>query len=175
MFKGQVHDGNAYILGGINGHAGLFSNAPDLVKFLRAYLRPDGSTFLNATTVKLMSTEYNTSQRSRALGWNTNDAGIQMCTDWPRWIKANQWDIDLYILQLGPHVVYVSMLCCSSIAGVRDEGWGLSCGSHMSSTTFMHIGYSGTMLCVDPKREVFTILLTNRVYPSVCLSVLMVA
>eukprot|EP00958_Prasinococcus_capsulatus_P010749 scaffold1054_cov366-Prasinococcus_capsulatus_cf.AAC.4 len=37
----------------------------------------------------------------------------------------------------------------------------------MSTDTFMHIGYTGTMLCVDPQRAMFAILLTNRVYPSV--------
>ncbi|MGC8863878.1 MAG: serine hydrolase domain-containing protein [Armatimonadota bacterium] len=35
---GEVHDGNAYALGGVSGNAGLFSTASDLAKFCRAIL-----------------------------------------------------------------------------------------------------------------------------------------
>jgi CubicO group peptidase (beta-lactamase class C family) len=35
---GEVHDGNAYALGGVSGNAGLFSTAADLAKFCRAIL-----------------------------------------------------------------------------------------------------------------------------------------
>lgn len=30
----------------------------------------------------------------------------------------------------------------------------------------MHLGYTGTMICIDPENELFTIFLTNRVYPT---------
>jgi CubicO group peptidase (beta-lactamase class C family) len=36
--KGKVHDENAYLLGGVAGHAGLFSTAEDLSKILFLYL-----------------------------------------------------------------------------------------------------------------------------------------
>jgi len=29
----------------------------------------------------------------------------------------------------------------------------------------MHTGYTGTLICVDPDRELIVFLLTNRVYP----------
>ncbi len=35
VLRGEVHDENAHRLGGISGHAGLFSTAPDLAKFAR--------------------------------------------------------------------------------------------------------------------------------------------
>jgi CubicO group peptidase (beta-lactamase class C family) len=38
MLRGVVHDENAWSLGGIAGHAGLFSTAPDLAVFCRALL-----------------------------------------------------------------------------------------------------------------------------------------
>jgi len=47
---------------------------------------------------------------------------------------------------------------------VFDFGWDLSCGN-FSATTYLHTGYTGTQICCDPTRDVFTILLTNRVYP----------
>ncbi|KAL9643989.1 hypothetical protein ABK040_005457 [Willaertia magna] len=43
------------------------------------------------------------------------------------------------------------------------EGNG-SCGS-LSKKTFLHLGYTGTQVCGDPEREIYTIFLTNRVYP----------
>jgi len=38
MLRGVVHDENAWALGGVAGHAGLFSTAPDLAVFCRALL-----------------------------------------------------------------------------------------------------------------------------------------
>jgi hypothetical protein len=36
----------------------------------------------------------------------------------------------------------------------------------MSAATFLHTGFTGTQLCGDPQRDIFTVFLTNRVYPS---------
>jgi CubicO group peptidase (beta-lactamase class C family) len=49
---------------------------------------------------------------------------------------------------------------------VPDGGWNQTCGS-LSPKTWLHIGYTGTQLCADPERQIYTILLTNRVYPNV--------
>ncbi|MFI9598602.1 serine hydrolase domain-containing protein [Streptomyces sp. NPDC052043] len=38
MLRGEVHDENAWALGGVAGHAGLFSTGPDLAVFCRALL-----------------------------------------------------------------------------------------------------------------------------------------
>ena len=65
-------------MGGIAGHAGVFSNAPDLAKFLKYMITTrEGSTkpasnFLNATTIELFTTIKNATQSSRAYGWTTN-------------------------------------------------------------------------------------------------------
>jgi len=48
---GAVHDENAYAVGGVAGHAGLFSNAPDLARFCRALL---GGRLLAETTLEEM-------------------------------------------------------------------------------------------------------------------------
>jgi len=44
------------------------------------------------------------------------------------------------------------------------KGFNMSCGS-LSPRTYGHVGYTGTMICADPDRELIAILLTNRVYP----------
>jgi len=73
-YQGQVSDGNAYIMGGVAGHAGFFSNVDDLYLLMTRFLfAQSNSPFLNSTTVELWTKEYNHSQSSRALGWNTND------------------------------------------------------------------------------------------------------
>eukprot|EP00753_Platysulcus_tardus_P006861 PLAT14647.2.p1 GENE.PLAT14647.2~~PLAT14647.2.p1 ORF type:complete len:518 (-),score=231.78 PLAT14647.2:147-1676(-) len=122
--QGRVNDGNAYALGGISGHAGLFTNALDMEILGNALLYGiQADKFLNHTTVKLFSTEYNHTQSSRALGWNTNDPTV------------------------------------------FDEGWNQTCG-HLSNKTYNHIGYTGTQICIDPVNNIFTIFLTNRVWPT---------
>ena len=53
----------------------------------------------------------------------------------------------------------------NDITAQPDGGWDESCGS-LSAKTFTHVGYTGTQVCGDPEKEVYTILLTARVYNS---------
>jgi CubicO group peptidase (beta-lactamase class C family) len=38
-----------------------------------------------------------------------------------------------------------------------------SCGTHLSSSAFGHVGFTGTSLWIDPARDRYFALLTNRV------------
>jgi len=78
VIQGQVSDGNSYALGGIAGHAGLFSNLMDMSILMRRlmFAAESDDVFLNRTTVQFFITEFNHSQSSRALGWNTNDPTV---------------------------------------------------------------------------------------------------
>jgi uncharacterized protein YbbC (DUF1343 family) len=51
IMMGQVHDENAYAVGGVAGHAGLFGTAEDLAKFCSGLLR---GVLLKETTVEAM-------------------------------------------------------------------------------------------------------------------------
>eukprot|EP01050_Picozoa_sp_SAG11_P007268 SAG11_NODE_599_length_8269_cov_3.455080_3_plen_219_part_00 len=69
VMQGQVSDGNAYALGGIAGHAGLFSTAADLGALLAALLQArhsgsgDGGDWaINGTTVRKFTTVVNRTQ-----------------------------------------------------------------------------------------------------------------
>lgn len=71
---GEVHDDNAYVMGGVAGHAGLFSSARDIHVFLtrlrRCYRGED--PFLPASLVKEFLTRDETVKESTyALGWDT--------------------------------------------------------------------------------------------------------
>ena len=39
--RGEVHDENCYVLGGVTGHAGLFGTGPGVASFLRQFVRSD--------------------------------------------------------------------------------------------------------------------------------------
>jgi uncharacterized protein YbbC (DUF1343 family)/CubicO group peptidase (beta-lactamase class C family) len=57
---GQVHDPRSYALGGVAGHAGLFSTADDLSRFCRMLLhggRLDGHRVLKESTIREMTRE----------------------------------------------------------------------------------------------------------------------
>jgi CubicO group peptidase (beta-lactamase class C family) len=59
ILQGEVHDPRAAMLGGIAGHAGLFSTAPDLARFCRMLLRGgelEGRRFFHEQTIRLWTT-----------------------------------------------------------------------------------------------------------------------
>jgi hypothetical protein len=45
---------------------------------------------------------------------------------------------------------------------MADGQWGS--GRYLSDGSFGHVGFTGTSIWIDPTREMFVILLTNRVY-----------
>jgi CubicO group peptidase (beta-lactamase class C family) len=75
--QGEVQDENAWMLKGVAGHAGLFSNVPDLLRFAGEILRADTRSEPNVphlferTTVELFSQRQSPTGSSRALGWDT--------------------------------------------------------------------------------------------------------
>lgn len=115
--RGEVHDENAFALGGVAGHAGLFSTASDLAVFAQMMLNGgqiNGVRIVADSTVALF-TARTKARGTRALGWDT----------------------------------------CG------NDG---SCGKYLSQRAYGHTGYTGTSLWIDPDRDLFVILLTNRVH-----------
>ncbi len=113
--QGEVHDENAYALGGVAGHAGLFSTAQDLAVFAQMMLNGgeyDGVRIVADSTIRLFTTR---AAGNRALGW-----------------------------------------------AMADGQWGS--GQFLSNQAYGHVGYTGTSLWIDPTRDMFVILLTNRVH-----------
>jgi CubicO group peptidase (beta-lactamase class C family) len=115
--QGEVHDENAYALGGVAGHAGLFSTATDLAIFAQMLL--NGGTYGN---VRLMS-----------------DSTVALFTKRAAGTRALGWD-------------------------TCDDDGGSSCGRYLSDRAYGHTGFTGTSIWVDPDRQMFVILLTNRVH-----------
>jgi beta-N-acetylhexosaminidase len=70
--KGTVHDPNAALLGGVAGHAGLFSNSWDLVRLLQMNLNKgqyDDIRFFSPQTIDFFSKKQSAISH-RGLGWN---------------------------------------------------------------------------------------------------------
>ena len=68
LVQGVVQDENAYAMGGISGHAGLFSNADDLARILQMLLDGgvyDGRRYLKAETIELFNTRHYASMGCR--------------------------------------------------------------------------------------------------------------
>ena len=114
--RGEVHDENAFALGGIAGHAGLFSTASDVSVFAQLMINNgiyEGTRLIADSTVRLFTRR---AAGTRALGWDT---------------------------------------CATEHGG---------CGQFFSERSYGHTGYTGTSLWIDPDRELFVVLLTNRVH-----------
>lgn len=72
LVHGYVHDQGAALLGGIAGHAGLFSNANDLAKFMQMLLNGGaygGQQFLDSQTIDKF-TQYQFPRNRRGLGFD---------------------------------------------------------------------------------------------------------
>jgi uncharacterized protein YbbC (DUF1343 family)/CubicO group peptidase (beta-lactamase class C family) len=71
MLHGEVHDPRARRMGGVAGHAGLFSTADDLAKFAQTLLN-GGDGILSAVTVKKMTQPETPPSASvlRGFGWD---------------------------------------------------------------------------------------------------------
>ena len=120
LVQGEVHDENAFAIGGVSGHAGLFSTAPDLAAFCQMLLNGgvyEHQRILRRVTIAQFTTPQQLSGGTRTLGW-----------------------------------------------AVPTEGG--SSGHYFSAHSFGHTGFTGTSIWIDPDRQLFVVLLTNRVHPT---------
>jgi serine-type D-Ala-D-Ala carboxypeptidase len=83
---GEVHDGNAWALGGVAGHAGLFSTADDMALFVSALLNPRRHPVLSPHSIATMS-RYQAGKQPdvRGLGWKLDPTG------WGPWPEGTYW------------------------------------------------------------------------------------
>lgn len=113
LLVGDVHDLNAWALGGVAGHAGLFGTAAAVAAFARrvlAGLRADDDRLARHETVRLFAHRVPVPNSTRALGWDTmkstSSCGTRMSassightgfTGTSLWID---WERDCYVVLL---------------------------------------------------------------------------
>jgi len=120
VLRGEVHDENAFAMGGVAAQAGLFGTAPDLARFAQMMLNGgvlEHKRIVAREIVERFTRRAGIPDSSRAIGWDTPSAGS-------------------------------------------------SAGDRLSARSFGHTGFTGTSLWIDPERNMFIILLTNRVHPT---------
>ncbi|MBK6723786.1 MAG: DUF1343 domain-containing protein [Acidobacteria bacterium] len=77
VLRGAVHDPTSYRMGGVAGHAGLFSTADDLARYCQMLLNGgtlDGKRVMSAKTISRMTAPIVVSESgdARGLGWDMN-------------------------------------------------------------------------------------------------------
>lgn len=117
--RGQVHDPRASRLGGVAGHAGLFSTAADLVTFGQTLLKAGKgqSDVMNRVTLQAMI-------RPRTI---------------PRGTRTFGWD--------------------------NQSPYSSNRGTSLSDQAFGHGGFTGTVLWIDPEKELIFVFLSSRLHP----------
>lgn len=68
--QGQVHDPRAHALGGVAGHAGLFSTLSDLALYAKSMLGNSNPQILSTWTRQKMTSSYLVPNGTRGLGWD---------------------------------------------------------------------------------------------------------
>ncbi|HUQ98115.1 MAG TPA: serine hydrolase domain-containing protein [Gemmatimonadaceae bacterium] len=120
LLWGSVHDENAWAMGGVAGHAGLFSTAKDLAIFSMTLLNggegPNGVRIVKPATLARWTSRQG-KESSRTLGWDSPEGGS-------------------------------------------------SAGQFFSPWSFGHTGFTGTSIWIDPEKDLFVVVLTNRVNPT---------
>ena len=119
LLQGEAHDDNTWVMGGVAGHAGLFSAAGDLAAFCQMML--NGGIYAHHRLLKRATVEEFTSAQplaanTRALGW---------------------------VVPTEPS----------------------ASGKYFSARSFGHAGFTGASIWCDPEKDLFVVLLTNRVHP----------
>jgi CubicO group peptidase (beta-lactamase class C family) len=83
---GEVHDGNAYALGGVAGHAGLFAPLAELARFAQVLLAPELAKVLSAESVTLMTGhQAGHGDDVRGIGWRLEPR------EWGPWPDGTIW------------------------------------------------------------------------------------
>ncbi len=78
LLCGEVQDENAFALGGVAPHAGLFGTAPEIARFAQMLLNGgvyDHHRIVSQETVERFTRRAGVPDSSRALGWDTPSAG----------------------------------------------------------------------------------------------------
>ncbi len=138
ILRAMVHDPTALRMGGIAGHAGLFSTADDLARYCQM--------LLNGGMMPAMTSGRSTSGKPLVYGpWRTLSAQTVAKMTQPYVVSEDGatrglgWDMN------------------TSFSSNRGEFFPLG--------SFGHTGFTGTSLWIDPTSETFVVFLSNRVHP----------
>jgi CubicO group peptidase (beta-lactamase class C family) len=148
LVHGSVHDESTHALGGVAGHAGLFSTAEDLYRFCLMWLGDDRRP--------------TTDQRPTTQHGSGDPVTLSPC----------------HLVTLSPsahdQILYPETIALATTNHTHDLN--LACGlgwmldrpnfmGHAPAGSFGHTGFTGPALVVVPREQLIVVVLSNRVYP----------
>jgi serine-type D-Ala-D-Ala carboxypeptidase len=137
LVHGSVHDESAHALGGVAGHAGLFSTAGDLYAFCSAWL------------------DSLDQEKRRQAGEEISrlSPNLSVCL-------SPLLHLDTAVLAITNHTAGLNAACGLGWMIDRPNFMGAAPGG-----TFGHTGFTGPAIAVVPSLRLVLVILNNRVFP----------
>lgn len=139
VIRGGVHDPRSFKMGGVAGHAGLFSTADDTARYCRMLLNGgelDGVRVLSKESVERFTAPVGV-PAARPTGDKDRDRDARPDRTL---LRSRGWDVD------------------TSYSAPRGSGFARGTG-------YGHTGFTGTSVWVDPASRTAVVVLTSRVHP----------
>jgi len=142
MLRGIVHDPRAALLGGVAGHAGLFSTLDDIGLYAQMMLRNGrisagrDRTHPAAANPSAVNAVF---MRPEIVWQMTRPYRIEVRQDFGPVTRTRGWD--------------------------HHSPYSYNGGQSLSPAAFGHGGFTGTVLWIDPDKNLFFVFLSNRLHP----------
>ena len=157
LLRGTVNDTTARRMGGVAGHAGVFSTAHDVGIYAQALLdrlagRPSAYP-LKQETVQLMTTPQQPGH---------SDGQIEAANEAEREAIATKPNAADPLL--APHYPAISGQNLRGFGWDIDTGQSVPRGRVFPIGSFGHTGFTGTSMWIDPGSDTYVVLLTNSIH-----------
>ncbi|OBA91688.1 serine hydrolase [Mycobacteriaceae bacterium 1482268.1] len=157
LLRGAVNDTTARRMGGVAGHAGLFSTAWEVGVYAQALLdrlagRP--STFpLTRDTLELMTTP-------QQPGHSPGQVDAANVAEQEAEAKTPNRSNSL----VAPHYPAIRGQLLRGFGWDIDTGLSMPRGAAFPIGSFGHTGFTGTSVWIDPRSDTYVVLLTNSIH-----------
>jgi uncharacterized protein YbbC (DUF1343 family)/CubicO group peptidase (beta-lactamase class C family) len=158
LLRGTVHDPTTRRMGGVAGHAGVFSTAHDVSLYASALLEKllynTGPFPLKQSTLELMTTPQQPDHYANQLAdANAAEQAAIAAGDKPA------------APSLAPHYPAIKGQDIHALGWDIDTGFSKPRGLIFPVGSFGHTGFTGTSLWMDPGSDTYVILLANAIHP----------
>ena len=157
LLRGSVHDTTTRRMGGVAGHAGVFSTAHDVSVFAQALLdrlanRPSNFP-LQLATLELMTSP-------QQPGHSTQQ--VEAANDATRAAIATTPNVKDPLL--APHYPAIAGQNLRGLGWDIDTSFSVARGMVLPIGSFGHTGFTGTSIWIDPTSDTYVILLANSIH-----------
>lgn len=159
ILRGRVHDPTSFRMGGVAGHAGLFSTADDLARYCQMLLNGGIVPGRNPTGTEGASEKNPKSEIQNLKSKSTLPTGRVSASGDRRILSAQT-----VAKMTAPYVV-------SEDGATRGLGWDVNTsfssnrGELFPLGSFGHTGFTGTSIWIDRVSQTFVVFMSNRVHP----------